>query len=149
MTSSLEALVITHAYQAAPERVYEAWVDPMAVGEWMSGPMPSGVVSVPSHFEVDERVGGRFSFVVVRDAVPYEHSGEYLRVAPAKQLDFTWGLPAFSADVSTVRLRFEAEGEGCRLVLTHEGVAPEFIERCRAGWAHLLEAIAKQLGERP
>lgn len=150
MSDPQAPILLSHRYQSPPERVFEAWLDPLAVADWMSGPTASGQDSVPSHFEVDAREGGRFSFVVLREGVAYAHEGEYLRVAPPDALDFTWGLPAFGPDFCTLRLRFAREGGGTLLRLEAEGVPEAFRERTQAGWAHLLGAIAtRALGEAP
>lgn len=150
MSDTQAPIALSRRYEAPPERVFEAWLDPLVVADWMSGPLPSGVVSLPSHFEVDARLGGRFSFVVLREGVAFAHEGEYLRLESPVALDFTWGLPAFGPDCCTVRLRFAPDGGGTWLHLEAEGVPEAHRARSQAGWAHLLEAIAtRALGESP
>lgn len=128
-------------------QAFEAWLDPLAVAEWMSGPTRRGVESLPSHFEVDARVGEGFSFVVLRGGEALDHRGRYLAIEPARRLRFTWGLPDRGPEFVTVELRFEATGpSACSLLLALEGLPQGAEAEALAGWAHLLQAIARHLG---
>src|SRR2546422_4474208 len=56
---------VTHRYNASPERVFDAWLDPKLIDGWMFG--PSQRDEEVRRVTVDPRVGGSFSFLVRRE----------------------------------------------------------------------------------
>jgi uncharacterized protein YndB with AHSA1/START domain len=130
--------------EAPAERVFDAWMKPELIGKWMFGPSVRDEEIVRLH--VDARVGGRFSFVVRRQGQEIDHVGEYLELARPTRLAFTWGIA--NSDSSRVTVEIAPKGGGCEVVLTHV-LHPDwahFASRTEAGWAKMLEALAKALG---
>jgi uncharacterized protein YndB with AHSA1/START domain len=84
-------------------------------------------------------VGGR---VWERDRAGTEHVwGNVLEFDPPRALTFTWHPGVAPSDEQTVRLTFEPDGDGCRVVLTHAGwdARPaEQRERYKSGWGFVL-----------
>jgi uncharacterized protein YndB with AHSA1/START domain len=78
-------LVLTREFDAPPEKVYRAWVEPELLKQWFV-PRPWTVVKVES----DVRPGGA-SIVVMRDPEgnEYPNSGLYLEVVENERLVFT------------------------------------------------------------
>jgi uncharacterized protein YndB with AHSA1/START domain len=134
-------VLVTHRFRAAPERVFDAWLAPASISQWMSSPGPGEIVRV----EVDARVGGRFSFVVRRAGQDIEHTGQYLVLERPRRLAFSWGVPSFSPEFTTVRIEFVAVGSGTEVTLLHERVPPEYVEPNRNGWTTILARIAAEL----
>jgi uncharacterized protein YndB with AHSA1/START domain len=141
MTGSAVIVRVTHRFSAAPERVFDAWLDPEKISKWMLAPAPGEMTRV----EVDARVGGSFCFVVRRDGQEIAHVGEYLELARPHRIVFTWSVPQFSADSSRVSIDLTAAGSGTELTLTHAGVLPDFASRTQAGWNTILDAMAAAL----
>jgi uncharacterized protein YndB with AHSA1/START domain len=134
-------LVVTHTFEAPPQRVFDAWLDPKVTGRWLFATPTGKMVRV----EIDARVGGRFVFVDRRDGEDFEHTGEYLEIDRPRKLVFTFSVPKFS-DISThVTVEIVPRGTGCELTLTHERVLPEWAERSKAGWGKILTTLASVL----
>lgn len=135
---------VTHTFEASPERVFDAWIDPDKVRRWFGAPAasmgmaPDEIVRVA----VDARVGGTFSFVVRRQGEEIDHTGEYLELDRPRRLVFTWRVPKYSNDVTKVSIDFVAKGSGTEVTLVHEPVAEEYRARTEKGWGAILGAIA-------
>lgn len=142
---------VTRRFTASAERVFDAWIDPQKVRQWMAATIPkrkTPVVSELQRVQIDARVGGRFSFMERRDGEEVDHVGEYLELDRPRRLVFTWSLPKYSADVSRVSIDIVPLGTGCELTLTHE-LKPEwaeYAERTQAGWTLMIDTIAEVLG---
>ncbi|MFL5298446.1 MAG: SRPBCC domain-containing protein [Phenylobacterium sp.] len=92
--------------------------------------------------EIDPRVGGRFNFTERRPEMgDVEHVGEYLVIERPQRLVFSFKVPAFSDESTTVALDFAPDGDGTRVALTHEGVLEEYAERTEGGWGTILERL--------
>lgn len=131
---------VRHRFAAPPERVFDAWLDPATAGRWLFATPTGTMVKV----EIDARVGGRFS-IVRRDGDDVEHTGEYLRIDRPRQLVFTFSVPKFSAESTLVTIDIVPDGAGCELILTHEGVLPDYEEPTKGGWAMILGNLAAGL----
>jgi uncharacterized protein YndB with AHSA1/START domain len=107
--------------------------------------------------DVDPRVGGTFSFLVVRQGQEIEHLGGYVEIDRPRRLAFTWNAvtrrePGGSKSSEAtgagtlVTLDFAPAGTGTELRLTHEGVPEELALRTEEGWSKLIQALAHTLG---
>lgn len=135
-------LQVTHRFDASPERVFDAWLDPEKASRWLFTTATGCMVRA----EIDARVGGTFNFTDRRDGEDVEHVGEYLEIERPRRLVFTFGVPKYSPLSTRVTVDILPLGSGCQLTLTHEGVLPEYASRTEAGWGMLLDALAKSLG---
>lgn len=134
---------VTREYEAPPERVFDAWLDPDMIGRWMFGPGVREEEII--RLRLDARVGGSFSFVVRRQGQEIDHVGEYIEIARPRRLVFTWGIAGL--DSSRVMIDIASSGAGCELKLTHE-LHPdwgEYAERTEAGWRRMLTELARAL----
>lgn len=122
---------------AAPERVFDAWLDPEALGDWLFR-TPDGKLE---RVEVDARLGGGFVVAERRGETLAEHFGEYVELERARRLAFDFWT-SFSAERTRVVLTIAPYGDGSLLTLTHEGVWADYEEKTRQGWAMILEGLA-------
>ncbi|MDF2118894.1 SRPBCC family protein [Roseiarcaceae bacterium H3SJ34-1] len=135
------SLQVFHSFTAAPERVFDAWLDPAKAGKFLFATPTGEMVKV----EIDARVGGKFSFVERRDGVDVAHVGEYLEIERPKRLVFSFGVPLYSAETTRVAIDIVPRGTGCELTLTHDGVLPDYRERTISGWGRILDGLAQNL----
>ena len=138
---------VTHRYNASPERVFDAWLDPTLIDGWMFGPSQRDEEVV--RISVDPRVGGSFSFLVRRQGQEIDHTGEYLELDRPRRLAFTWGAgaPGEKPDMSRLSIDISAIDNGCELTLTHE-LHPDwadYADRTREGWTKILAALEKAI----
>jgi uncharacterized protein YndB with AHSA1/START domain len=139
---------ITRHYQASPERVFDAWIDPAKVAQWFLAPARSMGMGEDEllAIEVDARVGGKFLFSVRRMGEVVDHVGEYLEIDRPRRLAFTWAVPKYSPDSTVVRLELSPSGAGTELTLTHEGVLAEYRPQTEKGWTAISDAVAASVG---
>jgi uncharacterized protein YndB with AHSA1/START domain len=143
MTSESRAAVrVTRHFTAAPERVFDAWLDPATAGRWLFATPTGQMVRV----EIEPRVGGRFIFVDRRDGQDVEHVGEYLAIERPRRLVFSFGVPLYSAEMTRVTVEITPAETGCDLTLTHEGVLPDYAERTAGGWTMILGRLEAAVG---
>jgi uncharacterized protein YndB with AHSA1/START domain len=134
---------VSHTFAAAPERVFDAWLDPQIARRFLFA-TPTGEMI---RAEVDARVGGRFTFVDRRpDMGEVLHTGEYLEIDRPRRLVFTFGVPQFDPGMTRVELDFAAKGDGCEVTLTQRDVPAEWADRSKEGWGMILGALEGALG---
>lgn len=132
-------LTVTRHIAAAPERVFDAWLDPAMARRFLFATPTGEMVRA----DVDARVGGRFAFVERRpDMGDVLHEGEYLEIDRPRRLVFTFAVPQFDPAATTVALTFEARDGGCLVTLHHTGVLEEWTAPSTHGWTMILEGLA-------
>ena len=135
---------VTHRFDAAAERVFDAWLDQRMLSRWMFGPGVRDEEIV--HLELEPCVGGSFSFLVLRQGQEIDHVGEYLEIERPHRLAFTWGIRGMGS--SRVQIEIVPQAGACTLTLTHE-LDPQWAahaSRTQAGWTHMLDALTRRLG---
>ena len=135
---------VTHSFTAAPERVFDAWLDPAIARRFLFA-TPTGEMI---RAEVDARVGGKFNFVDRRpDMGDVLHTGEYLEIDRPRRLAFTFAVPQFDPDFTTVVIELApTPGGGCDVTLTQTNVAAEWADRSKEGWGMILGWLEGVLG---
>src|ERR1043165_7111000 len=73
-----------------------------------------------------------------------DHAGEYIEVERPRRLSFDFSVPKFSTQRTRVTIDIAPNGDdAAELTLTHEGVLDGWEEKTKAGWATILEALAR------
>jgi len=134
---------VTYSFSASPKRVFDAWLDPETVGQWLFATPTGKMVRV----EIDPRVGGLFVLVDRRNGEDVEHTGEYLEIDRPRRLVFTFGVPKYSPLFSKVTIEVEPAAQGCDLTLTQEQVPVEYLSSSEKGWTGILAGLARCLAE--
>ena len=124
--SATGKLVIKRTIAATVEELFDAWLDPESLAQWMH---PGS--SVPSSARVDARVGGSFEVLMPRENGTLRHHGEYRAIERNKKLVFTWFSHATREMQTLVTVEFHALDGGTQIVLTHEQLPDH-----EAGMAH-------------
>jgi uncharacterized protein YndB with AHSA1/START domain len=135
-------VTVTHRYAAAPERVFDAFLDVGVARRFLFATATGEMVRAA----IDPRIGGRFVFVERRpdmgpDGGDVEHVGEYLAIERPRRLAFTFGVPQFDPRMTTVTIELRPDGEGCELTLTNEGVPPDYAKNNHEGWSRILDGL--------
>jgi len=124
--------------------VYEAWIDPQGIREWMC---PGDAISAEAVLDV--RVGGSYRIVMRSRERDYVHTGVYQVVEPNAKLVFTWTQEG--NEVTTlVTVEFLARGSESELVLTHERFTKaDVAQRYQSGWGTIAEKLVAFLARIP
>jgi uncharacterized protein YndB with AHSA1/START domain len=136
MSAAGETLVVRRFLPVPRERVFQAWLDPTSLAQWMR---PMGADEATA--EVDPRVGGKFRIVMIHGPTRYEHNGEYLAIQPPERLEFTWISEATDQQTTVVTVEFMERNRGTELILTHRRLPANQVESHRRGWTDILELL--------
>ena len=132
----------THRYDAPPEQVFDAWLDPKIAGRFLFATPTGQMVKA----EIDARVGGHFNFTDRRpDMGDVEHVGTYLEIDRPRRLVFEFAVPAYDPTKTVVTVEIAPSGAGSELTLTHDGVFESYVTQTRQGWGMILDGLAKAL----
>ncbi len=136
-------LTITRTISAPREELFEAWLSPDALKEFVR---PGPTITIPKA-EVDARVGGRFLIVMQYGEQLIEHRGEYRTIDKYDVLAFTW-VSEYAGKSSVVTLTFkEAGANKTELTLAHTGLPSEKErENHEKGWTGIVEALRDWAG---
>ena len=134
------SLIVERRIAATPEAVFDAWLNPECVGQWLFA-TPDGVME---KVEVDSRVGGGFRIEERRGTDLAQHFGEFLELDRPRLLAFDFWT-SFSAERTRVTVTIAPDGDGALLTLRHEGVWADYEARTRQGWTMILDGLARTL----
>lgn len=142
-TEGTHRISIRRKMPAPREMVYEAWIDPQGIREWMC---PGDVTSAEAVLDV--RVGGSYRIVMKGKERDHVHTGVYQLVEPNAKLVFTWTQEG--NEVTTlVTVEFLEHGNESELVLTHERFTkPDLAKRYENGWGTIAQKLAAYLAQR-
>lgn len=138
--------VIERTYDAAPERVFDAWASKEAKSSWF-GPKDDP----PEGWELDFRIGGQERFTVkLDDGTRYSYDALYQDIVSEHRIVLTYEMyrndARISVSVSTIEL-LAAEG-GTALTYTEQGVFLDGHDTAAArehGTRELLEALGESI----
>ena len=132
---------LTRRLDAAPERVFDAWLDPKVASRWLF----TSSTSQANDTQIDARVGGKWRISDRRGDVDYMGHGEYLEIDRPRRLVFTFGMPQFSPAFNRVTVEIEPDGTGSILTLTHEGVPESDKAGLEMGWGDMFDHLTTVL----
>jgi uncharacterized protein YndB with AHSA1/START domain len=139
--TALQALRLTRRFDAAPERVFDAWTDPKLAAGWLF----TSPTSEAHTAEIDLRVGGRWEIVDRRDGASYRAIGEYLEIERPRRLAFTFGMPQFSDGFSKVVVEIAPDGAGALMTLIQEELPADAIPALEQGWREMFDQLSARL----
>jgi uncharacterized protein YndB with AHSA1/START domain len=138
-------LTLTRLFAATPERVFDAWLDPVQVGRFLFATPGGAMVRVA----IDARVGGEAVVVERRGAHEALHQLRYEAIERPRRLAFLFRAhlvgEAAPDEWTRVTIEIAPDGDGARLTLTHEGVWTDYREKTRDGWTMILASLATVL----
>ena len=143
MTGPVEVRV-EKRFRHSPERVFDAFLDPATVGDWLFGP-PGGVMEKTDY---DPRPGGTLAIFERRGEDLALHFGRFVEIERPRRVVFDFWVDEAPGEPTRVTVRFEADGDGCRVVLSHD-LAPawaSYADRTTAGWTMILDGLDRTMG---
>ena len=139
-----EAAVVERILPAPPDIVFDEWLDPVGMAEWMC-PRPAR----PTRIDLDPRVGGRFLIDIDDEGFELSVTGEYLELDPPHRLRFTWYCSVWDPSVpeSIVTISLEPHGDTSTLMTIHHvQLPPRDVDGHRDGWTLIGQQLEKSLG---
>jgi uncharacterized protein YndB with AHSA1/START domain len=134
-------VVVRRVLPAAPDIVYDEWLDPVGMIEWMC-PRPARAVKV----SLEPSVGGSLRIDIEDDGLSFYVTGHYLELDRPRRLRFTWSCSAWAdpSVQSVVTVTLENHGTAqTMMTIEHEQLPPDQVDSHQRGW----EAISVQLEE--
>ena len=131
---------------ATPEEVFDEWLDPEALKDWMC-PRPSRCVAI----SIDPRVGGIVRFDVDREGSRVLITGQFLDVDRPNLLRFTWSHSGWADPTVTsiVNVSFEPVGDDETLMSIEHSLLPaEAVEDHDTGWSITADQLVALLPRR-
>jgi uncharacterized protein YndB with AHSA1/START domain len=135
-------ITVSHRYDAAPERVFDAWLDEAHAGGWLFA-TPGGVMTKVA---IDGRVGGGFTIIERRGEVDAAHIGTYTSLDRPNRIEFRFSTSREEAG-TPVSVAIAPVNDGTELTLT-QALAPEwadFAEQGKRSWEMMLTSLERVL----
>lgn len=130
------------------EKIFDRWLIPTFVGNWMFGERLGNEKVVDLQNEV--RPGGTFNYLIKRNGKEVLHDGEYLQIDRPKRLSFSWRETAKkNAHKSKVSLTLDPQ-EGktkLRLSLQIDQSLEYYGEEIKQQWAERLKTLSALLSK--
>ncbi len=145
-TQNDHQVAIVRTFEAPPEQVWQAWVDPAQVAQWWG---PECFETPLDSVVIDLRPGGRYDLVMVETS-----SGESSPVrqeivevsAPELLILRHEAMPEHGLLEPIVsRIEFHAHEGGTRLEVTGGPYTPEMGPFAQQGWAEQLDKLVRLL----
>ena len=140
-------LVLTRMFDAPRERVFEAWLDPKQISEWI-GPRTIKAEAL----ELSPKLGGRYRiFMRGNDGKGPTVGGVFREIVRPERLVMTWKWetdhPMGEAGEDTlITLTFRAVGARTEMTLRHEFFAKkESRDSHNEGWGASFDKMAEML----
>jgi len=140
-TLAKPSLTIKRRFNAPPEKVFAAWIDPDKIKRWMG---PGEIKKVEA--ECDLRVGGRYAIKMIMPDDEHNVGGVYREIVPNEKLSFTWAWRSTPERESLVTVTFRKDGDGTIMTLLH---GQFFDEKARddhnRGWTGTMDKLERYL----
>jgi uncharacterized protein YndB with AHSA1/START domain len=146
MPEAATRVELTRTYDATPQQVWEAWVDPAQVSQWWG---PDGFETPLDSVVIEPRPGGRYDLTVVdtRSGTSFPVIQEILEASAPELLVLRHEpMPEHGLfDPIVTRLEFHAHDGGTRVEVTggpyNEAMGPN----AEQGWSEQLDKLARVL----
>jgi uncharacterized protein YndB with AHSA1/START domain len=139
--TGLRVAVVRRVLPAPPDVVFDEWLDPAGMTEWMC-PRPARAVKIM----LEPSVGGSLRIDIEDSGFSLYVTGTFVELDRPRRLRFTWSCSAWAdpSVQSLVTVTLEDHGAGeTMMTIEHEQLPPEELDTHRRGWG----TIAVQLGE--
>jgi len=139
--------VVRRLLPASPDVVYDEWLDPDALADWMC-PRPARCRSVES----EPYPGGRLRIDIEDSGAEFSVSGEYLVLDRPSRLCFSWSCSTWPdpSHKSVVNVLLEPrDNEQTLMTIEHTLLPPELVDQHERGWTLIARQLAEELAAAP
>jgi uncharacterized protein YndB with AHSA1/START domain len=145
---------VKHGFAAGPETVFDAWLDPRIASKFFFATETGTMVCC----DINAKPGGAFTVIDRRpkdDGGPGTHDvvhvGQYLALERPHRLAFSFTVPEYSKEETTVTLDITpGTSGGSELTLTHDlgtrDTARQYRDKTENGWKTVLGNLDRALG---
>ncbi len=145
LASDDRVLKLQREFNAAPDKVFAAWVEPEQIAAWF-GPEN---MTIPRK-EIDARVGGKWLTTMLGpDGVERTVSGVYREIDRPRRLVFTWAWhnEGKRGHETEVTVEFRAKAGGTLMTLTQQAFAEsKDRDMHEMGWSSSFNDLARLVG---
>jgi len=135
------AVRVEKRFRHPRERVFDAFLDPALVGQWLFH-TPEGVMEKTDY---DPVVGGSFAIFERRGADLARHFGQFVEIVRPDRIVFDFWVDEAPDEPTRVTVTFADGGDGCVVVLSHD-LAPawaHYAGQTKAGWTMILDNLER------
>jgi uncharacterized protein YndB with AHSA1/START domain len=128
---------------ASPTVVYDEWLDPDALSDWMC-PRPA----IATNIDVVPTVGGRLRIDIEEDGTRFVVTGRYVELDRPNRLSFTWSCSTWPdpSTESLVTVTLEPTGDSETIMTIHHAMLPpDLTDQHLAGWKQIAEQLVVEL----
>jgi uncharacterized protein YndB with AHSA1/START domain len=125
---------------ATPEVVFDQWVDPESLADWMC-PRPVRVVAL----DIEPRIGGTVRFDIDDSGMRVLITGRFLAIDRPRLLSFTWTASDWPdpTAASVVNVSFESlDDDQTLMTIEHSLLPPDTFDEYQSGWAGVCDQLA-------
>jgi len=137
--SASAAVVVRRTIAASAEKLFDAWLDPISLSQWMRPGTVSSTVA-----QVDARVGGNYEIVMQADSGPIVHTGMYRVIDRPKRLAFTWHSVHTGPAETLVTVDFVRVDKRTEVIVTHEQLPESARAAHNKGWTGALDRLEER-----
>ncbi len=131
------AVVVRRTIAAPAEDIFDAWLDPEALSEWMR---PGSIKR--SQARTDARVGGKYEVRMYGESGEILHHGVYRQIDRPRRLVFTWHSPFAGEQETLVTVDFVVQpDQRTEVIVTHEQLPEDARAAHSRGWTSGLEHL--------
>jgi uncharacterized protein YndB with AHSA1/START domain len=141
-TTEPAAVVVRRLLPAPPYVVYDEWLDPGALKDWMC-PRPARATNI----EIEARIGGRIRIDIEEDGHAFFVTGTYLQLDGPRQLSFTWSCSTWAEPHldSIVTVTLAPYGQGATLMTIHHALPGKLRADHERGWRLIAQQLDREL----
>lgn len=121
------------------ERVFDAFLEPTRVGLWLFHTSDGAM----ERTDYDPRPGGTFAIFERRGDDLARHFGRFIEIERPEHIVFDFWVDEAPEEATRVTVRFTPDGDGCRVILTHDLAAAwgNYANRTIEGWTMILDNL--------
>lgn len=110
---SSTTLIMIRNFEVAPDRVFDAWLNPEMMRKWFFTLEGTNKVT-----QNKPQVGGAWEIIDHRGGQDYRAIGEYLEIDAPKKIKFTFKMPEMSDLEDLITVEFKDLELGCEMTFT-------------------------------